>query len=375
MADSSDNKSLLRVCDNLVASSQSSTKSAVQVKNISKTLQILAQSQNTKITTALNDANQINSSLESSVLHLLEVNTNLTQLFESLVDKARSLDNIQQLINDIKDSTNTIDLLAFQSKMVALNATIEAVRIGAAGKSFRVVADEMKKLANTTENASADINSTIDSTAKIIKAQVQDSLRAAESGLKDIKESHEAIEQLKAIYSNHQTDQQKSLTQEVNIQKLIDSFSQLTEISADITSSSDQLSHNSDNLNNEVEVTNGLISDLIGEVENAPIVNIKTKQAQQMIKDHQFQLIDVRRQDEYCDELGHIEGAKLITLDENFKSNIKHLNQSKQYLFICRSGGRSARAAREAQDTGFTKIFNLEGGMLAWNKASYPTEK
>ncbi|MFT6734253.1 MAG: phage shock protein E [Polaribacter sp.] len=54
-------------------------------------------------------------------------------------------------------------------------------------------------------------------------------------------------------------------------------------------------------------------------------------------------------------------------IDDEFKSRMNDLNRSAKYLFVCPSGGLSTRASREAQELGFDRIYNLKGGMLAWN--------
>jgi rhodanese-related sulfurtransferase len=42
---------------------------------------------------------------------------------------------------------------------------------------------------------------------------------------------------------------------------------------------------------------------------------------------------------------------------------------------VCRSGGRSARAARQLVALGFKRVINVRGGMLAYDSASLPVER
>jgi rhodanese-related sulfurtransferase len=88
-----------------------------------------------------------------------------------------------------------------------------------------------------------------------------------------------------------------------------------------------------------------------------------------------YKLIDVRRPEEFTGELGHIKGSLLVTLGMELESYLESAPKDDNYLFICRSGGRSTQAARLAQSKGFAKVTNLAGGMLHWNELALKTEK
>lgn len=89
----------------------------------------------------------------------------------------------------------------------------------------------------------------------------------------------------------------------------------------------------------------------------------------------EYELIDVRRPDEFNGELGHIEGAILVTLGENLVQFLASHNKKNKILFICRSGARSARATEQAMAAGFLNVYNMDGGMIAWNERCYPVYK
>jgi rhodanese-related sulfurtransferase len=88
-----------------------------------------------------------------------------------------------------------------------------------------------------------------------------------------------------------------------------------------------------------------------------------------------LKMIDVRRADEFTGELGHIEGTLLSTLELSFGQDIAQWPKDKVYVFICRSGMRSSRATAHALSLGFKQVYNLEGGMLAWNEKQLPIKK
>jgi hydroxyacylglutathione hydrolase len=90
---------------------------------------------------------------------------------------------------------------------------------------------------------------------------------------------------------------------------------------------------------------------------------------------HDVKIIDVRRPDEFTGELGHIEGAELSTLEGSFGSDINTWPRDKTYVFVCRSGARSGRATSYAQSLGFKDVYNMEGGMIAWNDKKLPKAK
>lgn len=85
-------------------------------------------------------------------------------------------------------------------------------------------------------------------------------------------------------------------------------------------------------------------------------------------------LVDVREPDEFDGLLGHIEGAELVPL-AFVGATAASWARDADVLLVCRSGGRSARAAAQLAGLGFTRMMNLRGGMLAWNAAALPVAR
>ena len=59
-------------------------------------------------------------------------------------------DTLVQKLNDIENITDTLNKISNQTKMLSLNASIEAARAGEHGRGFTIVSGEMKKLSETS---------------------------------------------------------------------------------------------------------------------------------------------------------------------------------------------------------------------------------
>lgn len=83
-------------------------------------------------------------------------------------------------------------------------------------------------------------------------------------------------------------------------------------------------------------------------------------------------IVDVRTPYEY--NSGHIQGAMNIDYyAKDFKEQLKKLDHTLPIYIYCHSGVRSAKAAHALKDLNFTKIYDLDGGIVAWKKAGYKT--
>lgn len=82
-------------------------------------------------------------------------------------------------------------------------------------------------------------------------------------------------------------------------------------------------------------------------------------------------LIDVRTPEEFSG--GHIPNARNYNWNgTEFDSQISQLDKSEPVFVYCLSGGRSASAADKMRAAGFTRVYEMEGGMLKWRSANLP---
>ncbi|MEM6369901.1 MAG: MBL fold metallo-hydrolase [Myxococcota bacterium] len=87
-----------------------------------------------------------------------------------------------------------------------------------------------------------------------------------------------------------------------------------------------------------------------------------------------YRVVDVREAEEWSGELGHILEAQHVPLGE-LEARARDWNPSLAYLFVCRSGRRSATACQRLKAAGFEDVTNMEGGMLAWIRAQRPVAR
>ena len=79
-----------------------------------------------------------------------------------------------------------------------------------------------------------------------------------------------------------------------------------------------------------------------------------------------FNLVDVRTPGEVVG--GTIENSVNIDFNNpNFSADLAKLDKSKPLMLFCRSGARSGRARSIAKELGFTEIYDLQGGFMAWS--------
>lgn len=92
-------------------------------------------------------------------------------------------------------------------------------------------------------------------------------------------------------------------------------------------------------------------------------------EAKQKIDDEKAFMVDVREPVEWRE--AHIAGATLVPLG-TLSSRLESLPRDRDLLLICRSGNRSNVAQGMLARAGFTRAFNVEGGMLAWQRNHLP---
>lgn len=82
-----------------------------------------------------------------------------------------------------------------------------------------------------------------------------------------------------------------------------------------------------------------------------------------------FQLIDVREEHEL--EICHI-GGEHIAMGE-VMDNLDKISKDRQVIIHCRSGARSGAICQALESSGYTNVYNLKGGIIAWSTEIDPS--
>ncbi|PYF84610.1 methyl-accepting chemotaxis protein [Marinomonas alcarazii] len=179
----------------------------------------------------------------------------IQELASEIASSADTINDLQSNTQEISTILNTILGIAEQTNLLALNAAIEAARAGEQGRGFAVVADEVRHLAQNTQNATQEIEKMIallqSGTSSAVKAMTSSHQRSTdavnqvkheEDSLRHINQSVSKIRDMNDRISAT-AEEQASVTAEVsrNVENITEIASRTTKSIHSISNSAEQL--------------------------------------------------------------------------------------------------------------------------------------
>jgi len=203
------------------------------------------------------DGKQVVQQAESSI-------TNLAAQVEQVAEVINRLENDSENIGSVLD---VIRGIAEQTNLLALNAAIEAARAGEQGRGFAVVADEVRTLANRTQQSTEEIQKMIESLQAGSRNAVEAMTRGREQTQSSVEHTRKVSETLdaiaQAVSSIHEmnmsvasaTEEQSAVSQEVN-----QNITSIHDVTTDHVASSQTVSATNDQLAAVAEQLHQMVS-------------------------------------------------------------------------------------------------------------------
>jgi methyl-accepting chemotaxis protein len=128
----------------------------------------------------IEELNDTNVSLDEANAEMRDLTSYIDESVQNEIELAKKLHEVSQDAMSVKDVLSIISDIADQTNLLALNAAIEAARAGEHGRGFAVVADEVRKLAESTQRSLSEIDMTINVMTQSISSSAEEMAKNSE---------------------------------------------------------------------------------------------------------------------------------------------------------------------------------------------------
>src|SRR3954447_17183387 len=250
-------------------------------------------------------------------------------LTDLIVQLGERMAGFASAMNQVQMVSSTIETIARKTNMLALNATIEAARAGDAGRSFAVVAAEVKKLAHDTRAATSQIGSTIGEPTREasavtteIKTGVERS-RAAQSGFGTISDTVREVSEIVGMVDRQTEGIAHSTSM---IQTSVDRVKAgLTDFAADARENGNELMTAEKRLAHLEMLSNTMLDTLANsgaEIDDTPFILKAQEAARQVmaVVEKAFDAGELSFEDVFDRDYKQVEGTNPVQYEERFNA-------------------------------------------------------
>ena len=117
----------------------------------------------------------------------------------------RDLSSVHALVAEIRflsEMTSDVKAISLQSHLLSINAAVEATRAGAVGSAFKVVAEEMRRLATNSSAMAVKINKGLARAQQIVETGVQSTIKESAAQLADVTKATATIGKLRSSFED-----------------------------------------------------------------------------------------------------------------------------------------------------------------------------